>query len=669
MESLAPGDPAQIGPYELIGRLGAGGMGRVYLGRAADGRQAAIKVVRPELADERDFRRRFAREIKAARAVDGRYTASVLDADPDAESPWLATAYIPGPSLADHVADGGPMGEEDLRRLATGLSYALSAIHAAGLVHRDLKPSNILLATDGPRVIDFGIARAAEASALTRTGVTIGSPGYMSPEQINGEAVETPSDVFSLGAVLAYAATGRSPFGAGATPALLYRVVHNAPDLTGTPDALMPLIAACLDKNPAARPTVRQILATVAPPVMVAPTIVEQADTRVATRTLPVTPAVSRRRILAAGGAAAVAVTAAITAPALLTGPRKHLRKKSPSPAPVDTHPVNPPRTLWQRPIPSESEVAATRDAIVVTEGESDGLLLGLNPATGAQRWKWTVSNNSAIGGVVVVQNTLYVAMGWRTYALEGSSRKRLWSPEVDFSEFGVSNTAVVGWADDGSGSGSSTLTCLDVANGHRRWTYGGGTADKLWISVSDKVVAFADEPNVSAPNVYAVDTATGKERWRFAAGRVLGQPLATDRAVYVGGQESTPFYALDAETGQVRWKAACGQNMPAPVADQSTVYVIDGSANTLHAFNVTDGSERWRFDGKEFRGLWGPFNGVVYLTSLYDMTYALNAQTGRLLWSHHATKPQRVDVTGDGTIALTCYTAMDKNTVYALRA
>ncbi|WP_433189342.1 serine/threonine-protein kinase [Actinoallomurus sp. CA-150999] len=686
MESLAPGDPANIGPYALVGRLGAGGMGRVYLGRDAEGREAAIKVVRPELAEERDFRRRFAREVNAARAVDGRYTAAVLDADPDAETPWLATAYIPGSSLADHIIDHGAMDEAQLRRLAAGLAYALSAIHAAGLIHRDLKPSNILLADDGPRVIDFGIARAAEASALTRTGVTIGSPGYMSPEQINGRPVETPSDVFSLGAVLAYAATGRSPFGAGATPALLYRVVHNPPDLTGVPDALLPLITACLDKHPQARPTVPQILATVVPPVMVAPTpveqtptLVEQTDTRVATRTLPVPSGLSRRRVLAAGGAAAVAVTAALSAPALLTGSRKKPRTNGPSPAPVDTHPVNPPRTLWQLTVnigitPGETTAVATGNTVLMAEnadkdgGEVDGTLSGLDPKNGARRWKWTAPGvPTMIRAVAQSHNALYVATESRFYALQESSRKQLWSAKAPFWVFDVVDTAVAGWADDGSGP--STLICLDRAGGHRRWTYSAGAVDTDWISVSDTIVAFADGSEMTAPNVYAMDTVTGKQRWQFAAGRYFGPPLATNDTVYAGGQKSSPFCALDAKTGQVRWKAAFGQADTAPVADRSTVYVIDDSANTLHALNVTDGSERWKFEGTGFGGVWGPFSGVVYLTGFHDMTYALHAETGRLLWSYHAIKPQRVATTSDNTLILTCSPAVEKNTLYGLHA
>ncbi|WP_054566455.1 protein kinase [Frankia sp. R43] len=261
MESLRTDDPARIGPYQVVGRLGAGGMGRVYLGRTAAGRLAAVKVIRPELADSPDFRARFAREVAAARAVGGRHTAAVIDADLDATSPWLATAYVSGLSLAMTISRHGPLQEAALTTLATGLAEALIAIHDAGIVHRDLKPSNVMLAVDGPKVIDFGVSRAADASVLTRTGAMIGSPGFMSPEQMTGAEAGAPSDVFSLGALVAYAATGREPFGVGPTPAQVYRVVHAEPDLDGIPGALRGIIADCLAKEQAARPTPRALLA------------------------------------------------------------------------------------------------------------------------------------------------------------------------------------------------------------------------------------------------------------------------------------------------------------------------------------------------------------------------------------------------------------------------
>ena len=260
LDELQSSDPRRIGPYWLEGRLGSGGMGRVYLGRSPGGRNVAIKVIRAELAENADFRARFAREASAARKVSGIFTAPVVDADLDGPVPWLATSYIAGPSLGDAIAERGPMPAALVVRLAAGLAEGLAAIHTAGVVHRDLKPANVLLAEDGPRLIDFGISRSMETSSLTRTGMVVGSPGFMSPEQAEGRPVGPPSDVFSLGAVLTFAATGEGPFGEGSTVALLYRVVTSEPNTQGVPAEIRPVIDHCLAKDPRQRPTAAQLL-------------------------------------------------------------------------------------------------------------------------------------------------------------------------------------------------------------------------------------------------------------------------------------------------------------------------------------------------------------------------------------------------------------------------
>ncbi|MCX4911194.1 protein kinase [Streptomyces sp. NBC_00878] len=261
--ALHPEDPRQLGRHHLIGRLGAGGMGQVYLARSPGGRLTAIKTIHEHLAADPHYRERFRREATAARKVTGVYTAAVLDADPDARLPWLATVFLPGVTLRRAVAATVPLPAPAVRALAAALAEALRDIHAAGLVHRDLKPSNILLTRDGPRVIDFGIARAQDDRALTETGGMIGTPGYMSPEQIlDGPAVTAATDIFALGAVLAFAATGRDAFGAASVPALLYRIVHEEPQLDDVPaeSGLKDLIDACLDKSPGNRPDAAAIL-------------------------------------------------------------------------------------------------------------------------------------------------------------------------------------------------------------------------------------------------------------------------------------------------------------------------------------------------------------------------------------------------------------------------
>ncbi|MGC4928416.1 bifunctional serine/threonine-protein kinase/ABC transporter substrate-binding protein [Streptomyces sp. DT117] len=257
MDALRPNDPARIGGHRLLGRLGAGGMGVVYLGRTGAGALAALKVILPEYAGDEDFRTRFRREAEAARRVDSPWAVPVTGADTESESPWLATEFVPGPTLSEVVARCGPLPARSVHVLGRLLSRALTAVHGAGLVHRDVKPGNVLLAADGPRLIDFGIARAADATALTATGLVVGTPGFLPPEQATGDAAGAgpAGDVFSLGCLLAYAATGRPPFGSGAVDALLYRTVHDAPDLGGVDDPeLRALLTDCLAKDPAARP-------------------------------------------------------------------------------------------------------------------------------------------------------------------------------------------------------------------------------------------------------------------------------------------------------------------------------------------------------------------------------------------------------------------------------
>ncbi|MGI5377040.1 protein kinase domain-containing protein [Streptomyces sp. CA-251387] len=266
MEKLGAGDPQRIGAYRLLARLGAGGMGDVYLARSDRGRTVAVKLVRRELAAQEEFRARFRQEVQAARQVGGFWTAPVLDADTEAEVPWVATGYVAGPSLQRVVGhDHGALPERSVRILAAGLAHALKDIHAAGIVHRDLKPSNVLVTIDGPRVIDFGIARALETvgeSGLTRTGALVGSPGFMAPEQVRGDRITPACDVFCLGSVLAYAATGRLPFGSvdSGAHAVMFRIAQEEPDLEGVPEGIADLVRDCLRKDPGARPTLDRIL-------------------------------------------------------------------------------------------------------------------------------------------------------------------------------------------------------------------------------------------------------------------------------------------------------------------------------------------------------------------------------------------------------------------------
>ncbi|MET8659708.1 bifunctional serine/threonine-protein kinase/ABC transporter substrate-binding protein [Streptomyces griseus] len=329
MDDLRPTDPARIGGHRLLGRLGAGGMGVVYLGRTDAGALAAIKVILPEHAGDEEFRTRFRREAEAARRVDSPWAVSVTGADTEGERPWLATEFVPGPTLSDVVARRGPLPVRSVTVLGRLLARALAAVHTAGLVHRDVKPGNVLLTAGGPRLIDFGIARAADATALTATGLVVGTPGFLPPEQASGNTAGPAGDVFSLGCLLAYAATGRPPFGGGAVDAVLYRTVHDAPDLEGVDDpGLRALLERCLAKEPGERPAAAgldPLLAEDAPagatvdwlPEDVVRIIADRADALLALPDVEATvteepappqPAPDRRRflLLAAGGAVAL---------------------------------------------------------------------------------------------------------------------------------------------------------------------------------------------------------------------------------------------------------------------------------------------------------------------------------------------------------------------------
>ncbi|MFI1224497.1 MULTISPECIES: bifunctional serine/threonine-protein kinase/ABC transporter substrate-binding protein [unclassified Streptomyces] len=329
MDDLRPTDPVRIGGHRLLGRLGAGGMGVVYLGRTDAGALAAIKVILPEHAGDEDFRTRFRREAEAARQVDSPWAVSVTGADTEAERPWLATEFVPGPTLFDVVARRGPLPVRSVTVLGRLLARALAAVHTAGLVHRDVKPGNVLLAAGGPRLIDFGIARAADATALTATGLVVGTPGFLPPEQASGNTAGPVGDAFSLGCLLAYAATGRPPFGSGAVDAVLYRTVHDAPDLDGIDDTqLRALLDRCLAKDPGERPTAADLDALITEDVPAGATAdwlpedvvriiadrsaallaLPDIDATVAEEPGPPDPAPGRRRFLlfAAGGAVAL---------------------------------------------------------------------------------------------------------------------------------------------------------------------------------------------------------------------------------------------------------------------------------------------------------------------------------------------------------------------------
>ncbi|MFF4143883.1 protein kinase [Streptomyces sp. NPDC001698] len=392
MQPLEADEPATVGPYRLLGRLGSGGMGRVYLGRSGGGRTVAVKIVHPHFALDEEFRARFRREVEAARRVGGAWTAPVLDADPEAPVPWVATAYAAGPSLAAAIADAGPLPGHSVRVLGAGLAEALAAVHELGLVHRDVKPSNVLLTLDGPLLIDFGIARATDGTAsLTSTGVSVGSPGYMSPEQILGKGVTGAADVFSLGAVLVHAATGEPPFPGDSSAALLYKVVHEEPELGSLSGDLRDLAAACLAKDPGARPGPGEVARRLAP---------EGASRLVAAGWLPsrLVEQVSRSAVSLLN----LEATVAEPPPPSASGPLGFSRVSVPGPAPVATG--EPPQLAAAvsgggfGPPPLMGAAAMDAAAPPTHSGPQDAPPLGTTAPAGPGRFSVTVAGKAAPG-------------------------------------------------------------------------------------------------------------------------------------------------------------------------------------------------------------------------------------------------------------------------------
>ncbi|GAA1826586.1 serine/threonine-protein kinase [Actinomadura chokoriensis] len=394
MEPLRPGDPRRIGPYELEARLGAGGMGQVFLGVSPGARRVAVKVIRAEYAEDDRFRARFAREVEAARRVGGYHTAQVVDADAEAASPWLVTAFIPGPSLREVVGGRGPLDPGAVRALASGLAEGLAAIHGCGLVHRDLKPGNVIMAADGPRIIDFGIARATDATALTSAGAVVGTYAYMSPEQVLGDMPGPSGDVFSLGCVLAYAATGRGPFDAETIPAIVHRVLHEEPDLSALPEDLRTMIAACLAKDPARRPDVDTLITapeSIEPPPDTGPPG-DEADTH-ANATLAATrlreapaaaPAPVGRRALLIGGGAVAAITLGAPVAFFLTRGEEKPATAAPPASPSRPKGLIPHSGSLSAPdVKTLDEVAISPDGRTVAAGGLDSTITLWDVATG----------------------------------------------------------------------------------------------------------------------------------------------------------------------------------------------------------------------------------------------------------------------------------------------
>ncbi|MFG2000913.1 serine/threonine-protein kinase [Spirillospora sp. NPDC048911] len=636
MAATRPGDPRKLGPYRVVARLGAGGMGQVYLGRSPGGRGVAIKVIHPAMAGEPNFRARFRREVTAARAVNGVYTAAVLDADPDGPQPWLATAYLPGLPLQDAVAQHGPFPPQAGRTLGAGLAEALVSIHRAGIVHRDLKPSNVMLTPEGPRVIDFGIALASEASALTRTGAALGTPAYMSPEQASGGTAGPAADVFSLGAVLTYAVTGAGPFGHGAVHDLIYRVLHQEPDLSRVVDpGLRQLISACLQKDPELRPSPEQVLETLASGGQLAsphgtywlpPPVAQHVQHE---GTQPAVRGPARRAVLLAGaaGVGGVVLVAGAASAGFL-----YFKKDDP--------------VRWKFTLPGNTDlragpIAAAGNVYVVT-GDAT---IAIDGRTGEQLWRgaFKADRNSSMA-VLSGRGFLCDAISLsKLTAFDLASGRLLWDVSLDMNTLD-STPVVAAGAVCVAGrvrSGNSGLFAFDPATGRARWTYRAELGLSS-VATDGGVCYFVSEDRF----LCAVDAATGSARWRTRVddlSRAAASPVAGGGLVLVRTQTSG-IRAFDSATGRERWQFASG-SVGAMMVAGAVVYVGE-TAGTLSTLDARTGTRRWNFTrtrekstpasrgGYLLPALGG---GVAVLSDPEGHMQGLDAATGRVRWRQTA--------------------------------
>ncbi|MGW5682206.1 serine/threonine-protein kinase [Nonomuraea sp. NPDC003754] len=694
-EGLQAEDPRQVGPYRIVARLGAGGMGRVYLGRSKSGRAVAVKVVRPDLAEDREFRRRFAREVAVARTVNGFFTAGVVAADPHDSPPWLATAFVPGMSLDEAVADHGPWPEASVLALGAGLAEALESIHAAGVVHRDLKPSNVLLAADGPRVIDFGISVAAEDSRLTQTGVAVGTLGFMSPEQLTGAPVGPASDVFCLGAVLAFTAMGKGPFGTGSWQMLLYRTVYREPDLAALTPTLRSVVARCLAKQPEQRPSAPALLDELAENITGASTIVEfftesawlpdnvarVVQTHVATpppatpppltpfgphRTLPLTdtPGASEAQAKPIVQRAAQLPDSNAQAHQAANRPTEGLGSRGLSRPSKEGSP----RREAAADGPADGRTGISRRTALLglagigaaAAGVIGSRLHDQRPSLGAQQWAFSTggrvrSSPTIADGVVYIGDEAN-----KLYAVDATTGRERWSFATGGS---VHSSPAVAGGMVYVGSYDHKLYAVDATTGRERWSF--TTSDMVSSSpaVADGVVYVGNEAN----KLYAVDATTGGKRWFFTTGdSVRSSPVVADGVVYVGSWDDK-LYAVDATTGGKRWSFATGYLvLSSPVVAGGVVYV-GSQDHKLYAVDATTGRERWSFTtGDSVHSSPVVADGVVYVGSYDHKLYAVDATTGRERWSFATGgSVHSSPAVADGVV----YVGSNDNKLYAITA
>jgi len=617
--------PEYAGQYRLESCLGSGGMGVVHLARSTSGLRLAVKVVHAEFARDPEFRGRFRQEIGAARRVSGAFTASVVDADPEAERPWMATLFIPGPTLADHVKRNGAMSPGQLRRLMAGLAEALRDIHRVGVVHRDLKPSNVLLAEDGPKVIDFGISRPKDSELRTETGKLIGTPPFMAPEQFRRPREVGPAaDIFALGSVMVHAATGRGPFDSDSPYVVAYQVVHDEPDLTGLPENLAPLVLRCLAKEPEDRPTPDELM----------------RELRSVSASYDTQAFIPAQRTTATGEAAEP--ESGVGAPEPRRPERRHRRKR----------------------------VVLAAAALVITAGGAFASvqLLGGGPAepresgspsasAGFRAWavKPAVKGGSmpqcAYGG-----GKLLCAQPGLVSALDPSDGAVLWRHAVA-GEFPSGPPVVSGGLVQPPQAGVRRMEALDPASGAARWQRNAPANGGVRYAGGMLLLTAADG------TVTGVDSASGDTKWNRRIpgwttvpilGSFAGDPLAYATSTTADGSR-TRITAVDPETGDVRWDARLkGSLTPVGTSDGSVFLVsadrVYGSANAVVRYAPETGTERRvalpiTLESAEA----GVHGNLVYLLGTGGSLVAVDMDARKQLWRLETSVSRGSEPVADG--------------------
>ncbi|WP_078968452.1 MULTISPECIES: protein kinase domain-containing protein [unclassified Streptomyces] len=646
---LTHDDPHLLGAHRLLARLGSGGMGTVYLARSATGRTVALKTMHARIATDPGFRTRFRLEVDAARVIGPVHGARVFDADPLAETPWLATEYVLGPPLDDAVALAGPLPEPAVRALGALLCAALGQLHASDVVHRDLKPSNIMVTADGPKVIDFGIARAIGDDRLTRAGTAAGTPAFMSPEQATGQEHTPAGDVFALAGVLVYAATGRGPFGTGQHADLLYRVRYADPDLTAVPPALLPVLARCLAKDPAARPSTAGLAALLAPgPGAFATHLPEPLLAEIARRAgavwhapprrLPAPPehalaetrpagapaGLSRRGLLVLGGSSVLGAAA-------VGGGAWAWTRPDGAPSPRPPAPKQPRWDLsWQVGTASVTPLLPPAPLVL------DGLVVvgeygvqGLDPVTGKPKWSdpdvYFRARLALGGGTIHSAGRPLAETDPLAVATVDPATGTTGTP---FAEIGDLRAVL-----DGTQVLCATGDAVYLVGGRGPHTPGksGFRTGQRWFLLA--VGARSGEELWRVPLPARQD---GSRRPHFLSARVSGAYLVL---VQQAGDGGLRLAVHDAHTGRALWNRPLDGDRPA--FDRAHL-AVDGrhvypSAGGPVALRLADGGRAWRFEGSAPGARFGPpavADGVVYAVEEGRGAVALDAATGRVRWA-----------------------------------